>query len=214
MINLAAGPYSVVLADPPWRFRKWSDTNDAKSARRHYDLMTLDEICALPVRDIVADNAALFIWATWPTIFQTQQVIEAWGFKYSGLAWEWIKQNPKTGKYSFGTGYGTRKNLEPCLLARRGQPKLKSKSVRDFMFAARREHSRKPDAQYERIEQMYDGRYMEIFARQVWPGWSQYGDQVGLLEPGRIAPPPPVTGPLLDMMMIEPIPLRGDSSAL
>jgi N6-adenosine-specific RNA methylase IME4 len=139
--------------------------------------MSIDDICALPVADVIAKDAVLFMWATWPTIFQAHRVIDAWGFTYSGLAWEWIKRNPVTGKYAFGCGYGTRKNVEPCLLARRGKPVLKDRSVRDFLFAPRREHSRKPDEQYDRIQRMFDGPYLEMFARQAWPNWASWGNQ-------------------------------------
>lgn len=174
--------YTVILADPAWTFATYSAKGKAKSPEQHYGCMTLPEICALPVRDWAAQDCALFMWATWPTIFQAQRVLEAWGFTYSGLAWEWIKRNPDTGKYAFGCGYGTRKNLEPCLLARRGKPKLLNHSVRDFMYARRREHSRKPDEQYARIESMYAGPYLEMFARQAWPGWDQWGNQVQKFE--------------------------------
>lgn len=176
-MNLPNGQFGVILADPPWRFRTWTDTNDAKSARRHYELMCLDDICNMPVRSLAARDSALFIWATWPTIFQTQQVIEAWGFRYSGLAWEWFKFNPVTGKAAFGLGYGTRKNLEPCLLALRGNPVLASRSERDWLSAPRREHSRKPDEQYERIEAMYPGPYIELFARSKRAGWASWGHE-------------------------------------
>ena len=169
--------YGVVLADPPWHFRTWNDQNDTKSARRHYDLLELNNICALPVNDWLAPNSALFIWATWPTIFHTRQVIEAWGFRYSGLAWEWFKFNPLSGKAAFGLGYGTRKNLEPCLLALKGRPKLNSRSERDWLSAPRREHSRKPDEQYSRIEAMYCGPYLELFARHGHAGWDAWGDE-------------------------------------
>lgn len=178
MLDLPAGPFSVILADPPWTFRTYSAKGEGKSPSRHYSCMTMDDICAMPVRDVVAKDAALFLWCTWPTIFEARRVIEAWGFKYSGLAWEWLKYNSKTGKYAFGGGYGTRKNLEPCLLARRGKPALKDRSVRDFIIAPRREHSRKPDEQYERIHRMYDGPSLELFARQAGPGWTAWGNQI------------------------------------
>ena len=174
--------YSVILADPPWVWRAWSKRGEGKSASKHYPTMSLDAICALPVRNWAEDDSALFIWATWPTIFQTQRVIDAWGFKYSGLAWEWIKQNPKTGKYAFGCGYGTRKNVEPLLLARRGKPTLLSRSERDFMFAPKREHSRKPDETYERIEKMFAGPYLEMFARQSRVGWDSWGMETGKFD--------------------------------
>src|SRR5262245_61157714 len=126
--------YRVILADPPWLFTTWSEAGKGKSAERHYPVMSLHEICDIPVANWAADDAALFIWGTWPTIFQTERVINAWGFTYSGLAWEWFKYNPVTNKAAFGCGYGTRKNLEPCLLALRGSPELKSRSARDWLL--------------------------------------------------------------------------------
>lgn len=169
--------HGVILADPPWHFATHSAAGQRKSASQHYNTMSINDICGLPVADMAADDAALFMWVAWPHIFEAKRVIEAWGFTFSGLAWEWIKYNDATEKFAFGTGYGTRKNVEPCLLARRGSPQLKDRSCRDFIFSPRREHSRKPDVQYERIERMYRGPYLEMFARQKWPGWNVWGNE-------------------------------------
>lgn len=182
MSDIPKGPFSVVLADPPWTFRTWSAAGEGKSASRHYSVMGEDSIGSLPVQDVLDRDCALFLWATWPAIQYAFPIIESWGFRYSGLAWEWLKRNPITGKYAFGTGYGTRKNVEPCLLALRGKPKLKSRSIRDFIIAPRREHSRKPDEQYANIEAMYDGPYLELFARSARPGWSAWGYEVGKFD--------------------------------
>lgn len=165
--------------------------------------MTIEEICALPIDMLAADNCALFMWVRWPQMPIWNRVLKAWGFKFAGLAWEWVKYNPRTKKYAFGTGYGTRKNLEPCLLATRGKPKLRQgwsenllddgfkpegvRSVRDFINfdpstpirSPRREHSRKPPEQYERIETLFDGPYVELFARNTRPGWTSWGNEVG-----------------------------------
>lgn len=170
--------YNVILADPPWNFVTWSDKGETKSPSQHYDCMTIEDICKIPVKDWASDNCALFIWGVWPRIFDVKPVIDAWGFEYSGLAWEWLKWNDVTGKASFGLGYGTRKNVEPCLLARRGKPQLKNRAQRDWMAEARREHSRKPDEQYRRIETMFDGPYLEMFARQRRDNWDAWGNQV------------------------------------
>lgn len=178
MVPFPQKKYSVIYADPPWLFKTYSAKGEGKSPQKHYACMKTADIAALPIRDIAADDCALFMWATWPMIFDAKAVIEGWGFQYSGLAWEWIKFNFETEKFAFGGGYGTRKNLEPLLLARRGSPRIKSRSVRDFLFAPRREHSRKPDENYARIESMYDGPYIELFARQSYPGWDCWGDQV------------------------------------
>ncbi|MCB1466615.1 MAG: DNA methyltransferase [Rhizobiaceae bacterium] len=169
--------FKVILADPAWQFVTRSAKGKGKSPEKHYSTMTLDDICALPIAQLAAPDAALFLWGIWPRIFDCQRVIEAWGFKYSGLAWEWLKFNPKTGKYAFGCGYGTRKNLEPCLLARKGSPELLNRSVRDHMHAPRREHSRKPDETHQRIETMFAGPYLELFARQPRKGWTVWGNE-------------------------------------
>lgn len=171
------GKHRVILADPPWHFSVRSERGAGKSPQGHYDTMSVDDVCSLPVASIAADDCALFLWVTWPHIFAAQRVIEAWGFTYSGLAWEWLKYNEETDGFSFGTGYGTRKNLEPCLLARRGSPKIRSRSCRDFIMSPAREYSRKPDVQYERIERMFPGPYVELFARQRWPGWKAWGNE-------------------------------------
>lgn len=197
----ANGGFRVILADPPWAYENWSHKGTDRGAVRHYPVMSVDEIAALPVRMLAADDCALFIWCTWPFMPQWPRVLDAWGFQFSGLAWEWIKFNPLTGKYAFGGGYGTRKNLEPCLLATRGAPQLKQalppnlfglgevpqgvRSVRDFMEAMpadairapRREHSRTPDEQYSRIETLFDGPYVELFSRTKRPGWAAWGNQ-------------------------------------
>ncbi len=195
------GGFRVILADPPWSFDNYSAKGEAKNAKSHYDCVEEHELKRLPVELLAADDCALFIWCTWPLSEIWHPVISSWGFSYAGLAWEWRKFNPKTGKYAFGPGYGTRKNLEPCLLATRGGPRLKAelpddlfgvgrapegvRGVRDWMEwwpedeirAPRREHSRKPDEQYDRIETLFDGPYVELFARRRRAGWSAWGDE-------------------------------------
>lgn len=195
---LPMGPYRVISADPPWPFVTFSEKGQGKSPGRHYQTMEVEEIAAMPVRDVAADDCALFIWTTWPNIFETERVIKGWGFNYSGLAWEWLKRNPVTGKYAFGGGYGTRKNLEPCLLATRGSPKVLNRSVRDFLYAPRREHSRKPDEHFERVEKMYRGPYLELFAREARPGWTSWGNEADRFGPEGDRGAPPSTRPVLE----------------
>lgn len=196
------GGFKVILADPPWRWAAYSDKGMEKSPEQHYDTMSIDEICALPIGLLAAKDCAFFMWCTWPLMPHWLKVINALGFEYSGLAWEWLKYNPATEKYAFGPGYGTRKNVEPCLLLTKGNPQLRKdsldglfgvrsapdgvRSVRDFIEcnpldairAPRREHSRKPDEQYNRIETLFDGPYVELFARNKRPGWVSWGNQV------------------------------------
>ena len=82
-----------------------------------------------------------------------------------------------------GTGFTTRKNTEDCLLGRRGRPPIKARDVRELIVSPRRKHSQKPDEQYERIERLVDGPYLEIFARQRRPGWTAWGDELDKFEP-------------------------------
>lgn len=183
MSRLKLGSYGVILADPPHKFRTRSTAGNKKSAERHYRTMDLEQICAIPVGSLAGEHCALFVWTCWPNIFQTESIIKRWGFQYSGLAWEWFKYNFNTMKFAFGPGYGTRKNVEPCLLARRGNPKILDRSVRDFIFEERREHSRKPDKQYELIERMYAGPRIELFARTRRKGWDVWGNEVDKFTP-------------------------------
>ena len=202
-----AGGFKVALIDFPWAFENWSEKGEGKSAQRHYDVLTIEQICQFPLGALLAPDAAVFSWMTWPFMMHWPRVVEALGLEYAGLAWEWLKFNPKTGKYAFGGGYGTRKNVEPCILMTRGNPSLRQpitsdmlgdavnpagvRSVRDFIEAMpydairapRRQHSQKPDEQYERIETMFEGPYVELFARSTRPGWRSWGNQVGKLDP-------------------------------
>ena len=184
--------YDVILADPPWAYEVWNkDTGSGRSAESHYPTMSLDDICALPIASLAADNCALFMWAVWPSIFDAQKVIEAWGFKYKTLAFEWFKMNTSGKGWHVGMGYYTRANPEPCLLAVRGSMPVAVHDERntlttytDQMFGLPmvekvKEHSRKPEEQYRKIEALYPNmRYLELFARRQRPGWDVFGNQV------------------------------------
>jgi N6-adenosine-specific RNA methylase IME4 len=78
-----------------------------------------------------------------------------------------------------GMGYWTRSNSEFCLLGTRGKPKRLNADVRQAIIEPRREHSRKPDCVYNRIERLVAGPYLELFARTTRPGWTSWGNQVG-----------------------------------
>src|SRR3546814_9318895 len=86
MGELPRNHFGAILADPPWRFRTWTETNQKKSASRHYDLMTLDQIKALPVASCAADDCALFMWCVNPMLPHALEVIDAWGFKFKTVA--------------------------------------------------------------------------------------------------------------------------------
>jgi len=164
--------YGLIYSDPPWRFRTWSESNQKKSAKNHYDLMELDDIKALPVAEMAADNCVLLMWACNPMIQHALAVIDAWGFTYKTVAFTWAKQTPSATKWHFGLGYWTRQNTEQCFLATRGKPKALARNVRQLVVAPRREHSRKPEL-YCAIQRLTAGPYCELFARHTYPGWDQ-----------------------------------------
>jgi N6-adenosine-specific RNA methylase IME4 len=193
--------YDIILADPPWAYEVWDkDTGSGRSAESHYPTMTLDDICKLPVAEVADKNCVLFIWGVWPSIFDVKDVIESWGFKYKTLAFEWVKLNTSGVGWHVGMGYYTRANPEPCLLAVRGKAPVVVHDERnllvtyeDEMFGLplitkRREHSRKPDEQYGKIERLYPhtlnplnvlgSRRLEMFARRSRPGWDVFGNEV------------------------------------
>jgi len=189
------GKFNVILADPPWHFKTRS-LKGLEGRPQHYPRMSIKEICALPVSNCATDDCFLFLWTTGPHLEKAFKVISSWGFKYSGIGFTWIKLNKNVRplklmdidteeKHDFfsikdlfmGGGYTTRKNAEFCLMAKRGHPKRISKSVFEVIISPRREHSRKPDEIYDRIEAFAKGPYLELFARTERPGWTAWGDE-------------------------------------
>lgn len=179
--------YGIILCDPPWSYRVWSKKGVGRTAENHYSTMRLEDICALPVKELAAKDCALFLWVTLPTLQEAFSVIEAWGFTYKTVAFVWVKQNRKTPSLFWGLGHWTRANVELCLLATRGSPKRKSAAVHQVIVSPVEEHSKKPDAVRERIISLLGEQpRVELFARQTTPGWDVWGNEVvcssGLVE--------------------------------
>lgn len=190
---LPEGHFSALYADPPWQFKTYSDkgrkrspdwkpTKDAPPI--NYGTMELHELCSLPVSRLASENACLFMWVSWPMLEDALFLMRAWGFAYKTCGFAWLKADPyclfadeKT--VSMGMGYWTRANSEVCLLGTRGKPKRLKADVRQGIISPRREHSRKPDEVYGRIERLVAGPYLEMFARTTRPGWTSWGNQVG-----------------------------------
>jgi N6-adenosine-specific RNA methylase IME4 len=196
---LPPGPYACILADPPWHFRARTALQGWTSGRgpeKHYPVIGVDDIAAIPVRKIAAKDAHLFLWITGPLLVEGKHIpiMRAWGFEPSSFAFTWVKlkRSYRATQLRFlpladadlhvGLGLTTRKNAEFCLLGRRGNARRLAKNVREIILAPVREHSRKPDEQYERIAAYCDGPRIELFARHRWPGWDAWGNEVGKFE--------------------------------
>lgn len=169
--------YNIIYADPPWPYKVWS--GKGKTAANYYDLMTVEEICSLPIQNIAADDCILFLWVIPPCLPSAFKVIEAWGFTYKTKAFNWVKRNKKSPSWFWGLGYWTRANTEDCLLATKGRPKRVSRSVHQVVDTPIEQHSKKPDEVRERIVQLCgDLPRIELFARQKTPGWDVWGNEV------------------------------------
>lgn len=190
--GLPARHFGAILADPPWFFRTHTDFVSKRDPRHHYKggVMSLSVIQKLPIQDFCASTGChLFLWATGPCLPQALATMAAWGFKYSGIGFTWIKLKKSfdanqlrvvpliAGDFHTGLGFTTRKNAEFVLLGRRGNARRNAKDVRELIIAPRREHSRKPDETHDRIERYCDGPYLELFGRQQRPGWTVRGDE-------------------------------------
>jgi len=187
---LSAASFGCILADPPWAFRTHSGKTMTphRCAEDHYLTMTLAEMAELPVERLAAPDCALFMWVVGSHLVEAIELAAAWGFSFKTDAFYWLKQrligadqiDLFTGDIPeprISMGYWTRKQVEPCWLFTRGSPKRLAKGVRQAIVEPRREHSRKPDCQYDRIEALVAGPYLELFARTTRPGWSSWGNQ-------------------------------------
>lgn len=162
--------YDFVMADPPWRYELWSEKGRGKSPEAQYETMRLDEIKALPVRDLVKTDGTLWLWATWPLLPEALATMESWGFNYvTGGAWD---------KVRWGPGYVVRSVCEPFLIGKVGEPTVNGSGIANLIRESRREHSRKPELAYARAEKMMpDARRADLFSRQSRPGWDNWGKE-------------------------------------
>ena len=172
--------YDLILADPPWPH--YGDPNKDAAAGKHYDLLTREQVEALPVAGLCNRKAALFLWATGPTLHMAVDAIRAWGFHYRGVAFIWVKTR-KDGGIIHGQGIRptfTKPNAEYVLAAstcKTGRPlPLQTEAMGQIVLAPRGRHSQKPAVFHERLEELFgDVPRIELFARQRREGWEATG---------------------------------------
>jgi N6-adenosine-specific RNA methylase IME4 len=174
--------FSTILADPPWQFQN----RTGKMAPEHkrlsrYATMTLDELLALPVKQLAADTAHLYLWVPNALLPTGLGVMEAWGFEYkTNIVWHKIRKDG--GPDGRGVGFYFRNTTELVLFGVRGKHARTLAPGRrqvNIIKAMKREHSRKPDELYQIIEACSPSPYLELFARGVRPCWEVWGNQSG-----------------------------------
>ena len=171
--------YKIIYADPPWRFKVYSQKGLGRSAERYYPTMSIEDIQALPVGELADSDCVLFLWTTLPFLKDCFSVISAWGFEYKTVAFVWIKLNRKADSLFWGMGHWTRSNAELCILAVKGHPKRISAGVHQVVISHIGEHSKKPNEVRDRIVTlMGDLPRVELFARQRTEGWDVWGNEV------------------------------------
>ncbi len=172
--------FGTVLADPPWRFTN----RTGKVAPEHrrlsrYDTLSVEKIAALPVADHLAKAAHCYLWVPNALLPSGLEVLEGWGFEYkTNLIWHKIRKDG--GPDGRGVGFYFRNVTEVILFGIRGKNARTldpGRSQVNFIASRKREHSRKPDEQYELIENCSWGPYLELFGRGTRDNWTVWGNQ-------------------------------------
>jgi N6-adenosine-specific RNA methylase IME4 len=173
--------FHTVLADPPWRFKNRTGKIAPEHGRlRRYATMSVDEIMALPVTQIVAAPANAYLWTPNSLLPDGIKVLEAWGFEYK-TALTWYKVREDGGPDGRGCGFYFRNVTETVLFGVRGpgaRTLAPGRRQVNLFSSRKRRHSQKPDELSEIIESCSRGPFLEMFARRRRPGWTSWGDQL------------------------------------
>lgn len=159
--------FGCLYADPPW---KYDNQSTRGSTENHYDGMSVDEICALPIHDLMADDAHLHLWITNAFLFDAPKIFDAWGFEFKS-SYIWVKPQMGMGNY-------WRNSHEILLTAVRGDAKrFNDHGMMSWGEFSRGKHSAKPEEIRAMIERASPGPYIELFGRRQVEGWSVWGNE-------------------------------------
>ncbi len=168
LANLNDKKFGTIYADPPWQY---GNQGTRASTGNHYNTMTVDSICNMPIKSLVADDAHLHLWTTNAFLFDAKTVMEAWGFEYRSV-FVWVKPQMGIGNY-------WRVSHEFLLLGIRGNAKrFKEHNHMSWAQLDRAKHSAKPEQIRRTIERVSNGPYLELFGRKQVHGWTVFGNQV------------------------------------
>lgn len=178
--------YQIIYADPPWSYYNDKsvspDCTTIKGFRRPpYPVLSVKDIMAFGVKEIIDKNCALFMWTTDYHLEKALLIAKKWGFNYKTIAFAWQKLNKNNKPVEFMGAYTKKSGIELCLLFTKGNmnPLIKSHKVSALIQSQRQEHSKKPDEIRERIVSLFgDLPRIELFARQKFDGWDCFGNEV------------------------------------
>lgn len=167
--------YNIILADPPWSYDDKLSGEPAHGGIT-YPTLEMEDLKALPIKEIADKNCVLFLWVTMPFLAKGIELMEAWGFKYRTCAFTWVKTNRKNGEVYHGLGHYTASNAELCLLGRRGRLDRVTKNIKQIVMSPVTKHSAKPPEVRDKIVSLFgELPRIELFARERVDGWDAVG---------------------------------------
>ena len=173
--------YGVIVADPPWPYQQFSERKQG-AASAEYNLMTMDELYGIPIKDMASEDSILLLWGTWPKLPEAVQTMNAWGFEYV-TGFPWVKLNKNGNGIYYGIGFWVRGCSEFVLIGRRGN--VSPPRLEGFLglMSPNLKHSHKPEDIYA-IAESLPGPYLELFSRRSRRGWHSFGNEVKDMETG------------------------------
>ena len=165
-IEKPTGLFDVIAMDPPWNYGT-AYSAEGRRVANPYPEMSLDELKALELP--AKDNCTLFLWTTQQFLFAAKELLDHYGFTYRAvIVWD---------KEKIGMGDFIRMQCEFCLIGIKGKPIYKDNhAIRDIIHEPRREHSRKPEAFYQLVNDLCAGDKLDYFCREKREGWASYGN--------------------------------------
>lgn len=176
-MKIPEGKFGCILADPPWNFKTYDGKKSVPTQGVDpYSTLSLDALKLLPISEICAPSCALIMWHSGTHTDQAIELASAWGFRFiRSELFVWVKAQ-ENRKPDLGMGYYSRNGAEIAGLFITGKPKVRAHDIEQVIFSPRRAHSRKPDEQYDRINRLFGGPYLELFARRQRKNWRTWGD--------------------------------------
>ncbi len=167
--------YQIIVVDPPWKVKKIANRQRPNQVEMDYSMMSIDEICRLPIADIADEDCWCFLWTTQKYLWDSKSILEGWGFNHL-LTMVWEKTYGKSAGMPL---YGFRWNGEFILVGTKGKKTMfpKTKLIPAVFSAENIRHSQKPQRFYDLVEPLGETR-IDIFARSKRKGWDVWGDEV------------------------------------